>query len=520
MAEPTQQRGSDDALPGTPQGVSPSSASLPLQFPGVRAASHRALRAALLVAFLVHIPLVPSPLAAWISMLLSLGEGEVTDYDDEPTIIPLDLDLLASDPTAANQAPSADPAATAPPAPPDPPPAPAPAAPTPAPSAAGVEPSAPDAGAPDAGPLDAGPLDAGPTDKPPPDNGRPRLRDPLAVAGAPGKLASKDPNVQVLIAGDRLRNHDLGAWFGRVLTLIPEWQSFFSGSSVDPIRDLDHLLLAGPQFRNSSRVIAVMDYRVPETAIREAVDGIVQRTNGTWLPDAPIPAARARADRADRVFALVPSKKLLVILPADQEGELDKLKSLKPFNRSSAVGIVISMLTPQNAFRGLYKLPKTLKWMRLTVTPTKDGGADLALAVGDGSPEDARDHAEEFTRNINAVRTADLGIMKVDVLDEVTFTADGDVLWTRLHVQSKQLKLIMGFVEQALKDQAAARPRRDEPARDEPSPRSTSTSAPTAAPPTTTTTTPTPAAPPSSPAPTATSPAKPSPSDGDTPYGD
>jgi len=424
--------------------------------PHVRGGTRRTLRVALAVALLLHLPFIPNPLFAWIQVLLSVGDGEIADYDAGETIIPLDLDLLASDPVAENQAPnavaSAQPASD-PGASPATPPAPAPAPPAP-PAVASAEPKPPSQ--PKEKP-DAGAGDAGEAPKPTPDTGKPKLRDPLAVAGAPGKLASKDPNVQVLIAGDQLRKHELGAWFGRILRTIPEWQTFFEDTPIDPIQDLNHMLIAGPQFRDSSKVVAVMDYRIPDEAIRSSVDVLVQRTNGEWLTDTPVPAARATADRAERIFALIPEKRLLVVLPVDQKDSLDQLKSLKSFNRSSGAGIVISMLTPANAFRNVYKLPKTLKWMRLSVTPTKDGGADLALTVGDGSAADAAEHAEELSRAINGVRRLDLGITKVEVIDEVKFTAEDDVMWTRLHVKEKQLKLIMGYVEQALKDQAEAR---------------------------------------------------------------
>lgn len=456
MAGPTQRRGSGDTRADAPSAV----------LPRVRAGTGRALRAALLVAFLLHLPFVPN-LSGWFEVLMNLRGGEVEDYDAGETIIPLDLDLLSTDPIAADQSPAASPTGAAPPttaAPP--PPAPAPVASAPAPGAGAPDAGAPDAAAPDAGdagrppkprdPPDGGP-DAGPADKPPPDDGNPKLRDPLSVAGAPGKLAAKDPNVQVLISGDRIRKHDLGEWFGRLLTTIPEWQSFFKDTPIDPIRDLDHLLIAGPQFRNSSKVVAVMDYRAPEAAMRAALDTIVQRTGGAWLPDAPVPTARAKAERAERLFALIPRRRLLVILPADQEGELEKLKSIKPFNRSSQAGIVLSMLTPANAFKNVYKLPQTLKWMRLTVTPTQDGGADLALTVGDSSADNAEKHADVLTSALNAARTIDIGITTIDVLDQVKFSNDGDVIWTRLHVQSKQLKLIMGFVEEGLKEQAKKR---------------------------------------------------------------
>ncbi|MGK3983206.1 hypothetical protein WME99_09215 [Sorangium sp. So ce136] len=450
MAERTPGRGSNNTTSARRAGRGAAVA------PFIRAASRRALATAAAVALLLHLPLLPTPLFSWLEAMFSL-RGELADYDAGETIVPIDLDLLADDPSAVAAAPSATGgegqpsgagAAT-------PPPAPSPPA-----ASASAAPEAPDAGAPtpprrkppgDAGPDAAG--DGGTEDE----SDHPNLRTPLSAAGAPGKLASKDPNVQVLIAGDRLRSHELGEWFGRILTTIPQWQSFFSDTSVDPIRDIDHLLIAGPQLRDSSKVVAVMDYRAPEQVMRAAVDVIVQRSNGAWIEDAPVPAARATAERSERIFAMVPDRRLLVVLPAEEEDQLSKLKSMKGFNKSSAAGIVISMLTPANAFRGVQALPRSLAWMRLTVTPTKDGGADLALTAGDESAEEALAHARELTRTLNALRTINLGITRIDVVDEVTFNTDGKVIWSKLHVTNRQLKLIMGFVEQALRDQAAAR---------------------------------------------------------------
>ncbi|MGK3994035.1 hypothetical protein [Sorangium sp. So ce1024] len=453
MAERTPGRGSNNTTAA--RRVGRAAMVVPL----VRAASQRALATAAAVALLLHLPLLPTPLFSWLEAMFAL-QGELTDYDAGETIVPVDLDLLADDPSAVAVAPSATggeatpsgPGAAAPAAPPPTPPPPT--------ASASAAPAAPDAGAPepprrrppgDAGPDAAG--DGGTGDG----NDSPNLRTPLSVAGAPGKLASKDPNVQVLIAGDRLRTHELGAWFGRILTTIPEWQSFFNDTGVDPIRDIDHLLIAGPQLRDSSKVVAVLDYRAPEEAMRAAVNVIVERSNGAWIEDAPVPAARAIAERSERIFAMVPNRRLLVVLPAEEEDQLSKLKSMKGFNKSSAAGIVISMLTPANAFRGVQALPRSLAWMRLTVTPTKDGGADLALTAGDESAEKALEHAQELTKILNAIRTIDLGITRIDVVDEVTFNTDGKVIWTKLHVTNRQLKLIMGFVEQALRDQAAAR---------------------------------------------------------------
>ncbi len=109
------------------------------------------------------------------------------------------------------------------------------------------------------------------------------------------------------------------------------------------------------------------------------------------------------------------------------------------------------MVTPGRAFRGLFPVPDTLKWMRVAVTPTADGGADVALEAGDKSPGDAEQHAAELTRALDQARTIDMLLTRIDVIDHTEFSADGDVIKAQVHVTGRQLKLILGFAEQQLR---------------------------------------------------------------------
>src|SRR5262249_27004540 len=146
----------------------------------------RAFQRALAVALVLHLPFVPTRLFDW--MHLSLG-----DYDDQDAqaIIPVELDLLARDPEPVAP-PTAEPPPAAPPSPTgDGPPDAAPPAPPP--------PQNPPAETPDAGP-------------------RP-IAEPVGAAGGVGKIAAKDPNVQILLSGSALRRHELGAWAGRMLLM-------------------------------------------------------------------------------------------------------------------------------------------------------------------------------------------------------------------------------------------------------------------------------------------------------------
>ncbi|MRG90577.1 hypothetical protein [Polyangium spumosum] len=461
---------------------------------------------ALTVALLLHVPLLPTRLFAWLSLLFG-EEMSMVDMDGE-VVIPIDLDLVPGEtaepapapdpePGVAEPDPSAEPTKAAEPKPkPKKKPEPADAGPDAEAPDAGPDADDADAGAPDAAPLeadagaetpdagapiaelpDAGPdaeavaaADAGPdAEAPAPvaalpdagaDAGGPKLKDPLAVAGSAANVAAKNPNVQVLIAGDRIRKHELGTWFSRILVGIPQWQSFFKDTPIDPIRDLDHLLIAGPQFRDSRKVVAVMDFNVPEPKIRAAVDAIVKRSDppGRWLEDTPVPAAIAKADKGERIFALVPGKRMLVVLPADAKGELAKVKSTKGFNKSSAVGIALSMVTPHRAFKGLpFQIPDTFKWLRLSVTPTDDGGADVLLEALDKDAALAQKHADELGPIVEGFRKVEIPFIgRFEVLGPTPFTAEGDLVRATTHVTNKQLKYIMSAVEQQLAKQAKA----------------------------------------------------------------
>lgn len=386
----------------------------------------RAFRVALVVALLLHLPFLPLRVFDWARIALF---GDPADYDDPDAgaIIPIDLDLQVRDLVAESP-------------PPAPPPPPTPAKPVPTGERLA------DAGA----PRDTAKHPAEPV----PLNHAPRpLVDPVSAAGDAGKIAAKDPNIQILLAGNVLRKHALGPWAAGLLVQIPEWRAFFEGSPIDPIRDLDHLLITAPRFRgDTSKVVAVMDVNLSPALTREAVDLMLRRTHGVWLEGTPVTTARARVGGAARLFALVPEHRLLVVLPAEAMDQLGRLKHRKGF-RNSAEGVVVSMVTPARPFKGFFPLPETLKWLRLALTPTADGGADLALDAGDRSSAEAQTDAAAMTREIEARRKIDvLGLASVEIVGPVTFAAEGDVIRGRTHLPAQKLQLIMSWVAQAARE--------------------------------------------------------------------
>jgi hypothetical protein len=402
----------------------------------------RGIQRALVVALVLHLPFVPTPLAVWMGFPFAFGDFSYDDTDAE-AIIPVDLDL-----TTDNRP---EPSAAEPPSPvaaPRPETAPALSSPK------GVDRDRDlDAGrheladgghhdkrnASTASAVDAGPnvVDAGP----------PALSDPMAAAGGAGKIAAKEPNLQVYLATNVLRKHPIGAALSRVLMLIPAWHAYFEGSSIDPVRDFNHILITGPHFVGDlSKIVAVMDLNVGAEAVTEAIDGIVHRNHGVWLDDPTITAARVEVDGVKRVFALLPERRLLVVLPEEAKDQLVRLKSARGF-KSSAEGLVVSILHPQAAFRPLFPLPATIRSVRLAVVPTADGGADVAMEATDATARDAANDAPILTRELEQRRRVDLVLTSVEVCSATTFVAVDDKVRGQVHVANDKVKLIMSMAE-------------------------------------------------------------------------
>lgn len=334
-----------------------------------------------MVSLLLHVPFTPLG-ALWglLSFTHRSSEGRAPDLGE---IHAIPVDLLESGPAKAEPAaPAVNAAAPAVAEPRKPKP----------------RPAATDAGAPsdggasdaedgkDAGPGDAG-ADSGPT-------------EPVALAGSAGKMADANANVRILVYTDAVRGQPLGARIGRLLASVPQWRDFFGPGGLDPIRDFDRILIAGPQLRDSSEVLAVLQYNVDEAKILAAVGDLVRRDprGGSWL-DAGVPAATARADRAPRVFVVSPRSKVAIVTPPSAATDaIRRAKGHLGFPPASGKQAVVAYVnTPWRMFIGVpFSVPKSLQSARLTLTPTERGGASITLQVKDVSPEQAQRDRDEL----------------------------------------------------------------------------------------------------------------------------
>jgi hypothetical protein len=393
------------------------------------------------LAVALHVPF--SPLLGLVGLLRMMG-GE-TDAPALPPVTEIPLDLIEDDappaktpgeaPQGAEPAPAAEPEATLPaePAPELPKPKPKPK-PKPEPKDAGAdaEDEEKDAGAPDTSKTsDAGSSqgggDAGPARKPGEGIGSP-------VAGIGNKrVVDPNANVQVLVHNDRVRQHPLGNRVGPLLRSVYQWRDFFGPTAIDPMRDIDRMLIIGPQLRDSRDVVAIMQFNIAGDRVRDAVDALVKRDpEGVWL-DGPVPVAKAHADRGERAFVLPAPKLLIVTPPTALEGA--QKSSIKRLPGPKADEIAVAQLaTPWRAFLGLpVVIPKSITSASLRLSPGEDGGVVIDVLAHDETEPLARSDAQALTAALAAATSLDLGLFgsvlfgssKKKFIEKGSFEADG-----------------------------------------------------------------------------------------------
>lgn len=297
-----------------------------------------------------------------------------------------------------------------------------------------------------------------------PDGGRPPSErpsptpDPMALAGKAATVADPNANVKLLLLTDRIRLLPIAPRIGQLVARLPQWRSFFGPAGLDPIRDIKGIYVAGPQFRVSADVVAVLAYDVPQKAMRRAIDGIVQREpKGEWL-DAPLPVARARADRAERIFVLPKAKLVLMVPPHLKDDAIAKAPHLAFPVVGGEAALVAFVAKPWRALAGFsapVEVPRSIASVSLSVAPTADGGAVLHVDAVDESPEAAREDAALLTRAINALTQHNVGAIgallfggqTLSLIEPVDLRAVGKSIRGDAQITPRQLERLLGFAE-------------------------------------------------------------------------
>jgi hypothetical protein len=414
---------------------------------GIRDSRARTFAVALIIALAAHLPWTPFPFIVRLIGIYLNRSDTSWDYKDDRVIIP--ISLVEDVPTPAE-------------------PGPPPEAVTPAPAVPEAraqkrqEANDPhrDAGAPDAATAEDAALveaasarrlhrEAGTSSLA--DAGRdgsgPSVKDTMSLVGGLKRTVQGKPNVALVVWFSTIREHPLGPLVGNVIACNQQWQDFM-GNLIDPLRDLDGVMLVGPRMSDTSKLTILAQHHLDESRASEILAslGDMARKNGTGGPvpggQAGILAVRFHADRADRI-ALTHPRNMIIVTPPDGFTQLrdDPEPMSLPAGHGQAMSL--TMVTPWRPARAVgAHLPESLSEIRVNIFAAPDGGVNAQIEFDDQDPTLAKAHASDVTEQVRAVGGLLLG--------DIQFVAQANHIVAQTHLARITSALALGFVRQMI----------------------------------------------------------------------
>jgi len=379
-----------------------------------------------------------------------------------------------------------------------------------------------DAGPPDAGPPDAGPADAGARevdagrvpdashrrdtgagDAAPRDAGAgPTATDAAADAGT-GDAGSTDgadggegdastripPGAQLAIRlqMERIRHSPLAPEVRRLLTAIPDWHALLDGSGLDPLEDLDRLLLASPNLQRERMVLAgrhAHDQAFAEAAAQRLA--VSQHQTTAFHAEGPVRVAPWRnQDATPRVIALAGEHHFIICRPSDLPRVLALMRVRAEDQREDGGAPTMeaaeALLAMGDEDLMSFEVEGARRFLRsgnAEVMPIS--GRLVAMEQARGirlrgiarfdSPEQAHTAQAFWTDQLNRLAANPMvALVRLDEpLRSLAFTQEGAELHFETQLGLAQARLVLGYVEGMLvqyrRDQERRRRRTQPPA--------------------------------------------------------
>lgn len=267
-----------------------------------------------------------------------------------------------------------------------------------------------------------------------------------ALAASTHGIADSNANVRLSLFMDRVREHPLGSQLGQLLKSVYQWRDFFTPASLDPVKDFDRIFLFGPQLRDSSQVAAFLQHNLRPVRIRKAIDGLVKRSGAgsAWLKGTKNPAARAVADRSQRLFVLYPNHVVAVVPPGAEKDAL----SLSELNLPAAKGEELArafVKTPSRALLGTrFQLAQSIRTAEIRVYAEDEGGARIEADLEDESSEFATRNSRQIKQNVDTMTLANNWLLSGSrVAEPLQIRTEGNHIRATLRVTRPQAERIL-----------------------------------------------------------------------------
>ncbi|MFO0661218.1 MAG: hypothetical protein U0165_15505 [Polyangiaceae bacterium] len=278
------------------------------------------------------------------------------------------------------------------------------------------------------------------------------VKDPVSMVGNTSSITGGNPNVSLLFNMDVVRANapTLATQLGPAISQMKQWNAFFGGTSLDPVKDTERILIAGPQMRKTDQIVSVVQLKGDAKRTREAVDALIKNAGGTWESQSP-PIAKAKIDNAERNF-LLPGNNVVLVVPPSL---LDKAKKISnpAFPKPNGEALVVKVRDPARAFKGLpFTMPSTIQWVRISLMLRSDGSGEVVIKLDDADAATAVASAKTLSDGIEAVRVKTVLGMKMSLFAPVTFRTSGATVIGTTTLTATELRSLGEIVPAGLMD--------------------------------------------------------------------
>jgi hypothetical protein len=250
---------------------------------------------------------------------------------------------------------------------------------------------------------------------------------------------------EILIRGDVLRGHAVGARVGPLLASWPGWRATFQAIARDPVTDLEWVDIVGPGDAKQGRMLA----RVTQGALA-ALDGRLvalqarsaEPANGHVEPG--VEAAAARLDGALRVVFRVQAA--MVAVTPSARGPASSHVLARSRLRDPATppfeAVRADVPRPHELVRAV---PDDVARMKAVVFALPSGDADASAEGECLSPEGANRSMTMLRETIARQNNAIVRMMTHGLLDAIAIDVQGSTLKLHLHATRDQLEAVIGL---------------------------------------------------------------------------
>jgi hypothetical protein len=271
--------------------------------------------------------------------------------------------------------------------------------------------------------------------------------DPAAQLGDLGKIAAGANNVTITINFAVIRTHPLGPRVQPILLAIPEWREFMSGSTIDPYRDTDWMMLAGPSLLDTTKDVVYVHYSASDAEIDKGIAQVSAKYSQGGPMDVGVPgvkAWRAHVHGAERAFLRGQSHCVLIVPYANA----------KVFAQAAARNPCTLRSPPGEAVRARFlkpggsvpQIPQSISELRIWLVPrNSDSGADL-YAEGD-CPDSAAatQAADDLKRTMAQANGLMVKVATAGVLNGFDARADGSMVKIHVPGNKDQVEAFIGL---------------------------------------------------------------------------